>query len=232
MAGPVRRGTFNELLAPELRRAVREQQEEARLLALEQQRLMDIRGYCSCAVMDACCVMPLYPGRVQWGWDVGYTSRNTLVPEDEKKSKKERRKPFKAECFAQQLLREVIGFSEWQIYRQTYIVGVKASYVWLIGNVFRSYSKFHPLDSKPDVVRIDQKGFWGRILSPLKEGVPMTKFCVDDQSNEQMPYSDKVLSRAVQCAHYEEHFYKMANRIGEATMKKMPLMALYDPKEA
>ncbi len=132
------------------------------------------------------------------------------------------------------LLQQLIGMEQWRIYREANIVAVRGQHVWLIGDIFKSYNKFRPFNGKPDVVRIDKKtprALLDIVLHGYKvargERTPFTSFCVITRG-ERTPYTDKVFSYAVQCAHDEQAFYKMANRINESTFKKIPKCAIYE----
>ncbi|MFH1526280.1 MAG: hypothetical protein ABIG69_06440 [Bacteroidota bacterium] len=141
--------------------------------------------------------------------------------ENKKLKPKEIRKPFKAESYAQQMLREIVGFDEWMVYRRTNRVIVAGNYNWLIGNVLGNYNKFNPLLRKPDVVRLDGK-------RKIRKGWQATSFCIISESKEELPYTDKVLAFASHCLNDEKEFYKIANRIGEKIFNKIPECAIFN----
>jgi hypothetical protein len=134
---------------------------------------------------------------------------------------KQKRAPFKSECNAQQLLREVIGFEAWKVYRKTNRLLVRGKHDWLIGNVFGEYNKHRPFIGKPDVVRIDGKAK----LSSKWHG---TSFCVDPIHKESLPYTDKVLAYAAKCLGEEEDFTEIGNRIGERSFNKISKCAIFN----
>ena len=134
---------------------------------------------------------------------------------------KQGRAPFKSECNAQQLLREVIGFDEWAVYRRTNRLLVRGQRDWLIGNIFGEYNKNRPFSGKPDVVRIDGK-------AKLNRKWHGTSFCVDPITREELPYTDKVLAFATNCLAEEKEFIKIGNRIGEKIFNKVPECAVFN----
>ncbi|KKN27441.1 hypothetical protein LCGC14_0864560 [marine sediment metagenome] len=138
------------------------------------------------------------------------------------KSKKETRKPFKAESKAQEMLRDLIGFEQWQVYRETNRLAVSGTSLWLIGNLFGSYRKNNPFSSKPDVARIDGKRL-------LKSGWHATTFCIDPvRTGESLPYTDKVLTFAAACLWDEKGFKKTGNRITEVNFNDLPKSAIFN----
>lgn len=143
--------------------------------------------------------------------------------------KVDRRKQLKAEAKAQEMMKDLIGVDQWKVYRETNLVAVKGKWVWLIGDYFKNYNKFDPFRGKPDVIRIDKKvkSVWQKFFQPDR-GTPATKFCVETRTNDVYPYTDKVMSFMVQCAHEEDKFYAMANRIGELNINLIPRCALYE----
>lgn len=136
-------------------------------------------------------------------------------------AEKQRRKAFRAEARAQVMLREIVGFEQWQVYRRTCRVAIFGKWNWLIGDVFGQYNRAYPMRSKPDVVRVD-----GR--SKLSRRYQTTYFCVEDRAGENIPYTDKVLAFAVHCLNDESGFYKLANRLGERSFNKVPECALFE----
>ncbi len=137
-------------------------------------------------------------------------------------NKKALRKPYKAEAKAQEMLRELIGFDQWRIYRATSRLLVNATNQWLIGNLFGHYNKLHPLNHKPDVARIDGKRL-GR------SGFHATTFCIDPvHVGEQIPYTDKVLTFASNCLWDEVEFKKTGNRIREMNFNELPRCGVFN----
>jgi len=140
------------------------------------------------------------------------------IKESSKAFRKRLRKPLKAEAKALVLLREMIGYDQWKVYRKTNRILVKPGrYFWMIGNIFGTYNKNHPFSGKPDVVRID---------NPKK--LHSTSFCVMQFGGEETPYTDKVLLFCLSLIHDEKDFVKTVNRTGEKTFNKMAECAVWD----
>jgi hypothetical protein len=164
---------------------------------------------------------------------------------------KQRRAPFASECMAQQLLRDMIGFEQWKVYRRTNRLLVRCTHDWIIGNIFNSYNKFTPFSGKPDVVRIDSrmefrekagKTFFGllsekgqkRLGIKHKEAKEVikyqaTNFCVImDNNPEPVPYTDQVIAFASHLVQDDKAFYKTINRLDEKTFNKIPECAVFN----
>ena len=146
------------------------------------------------------------------------TQYNFQAPTAKTKFRKSRRrlnkvarKPLKSESKAQELLRDLIGFDQWEVYRKTNRVILFRSYLyWMIGDIFGHYNRATPFYGKPDVVRIDN-------LDKLY----VTDLCVAQGSGETTPYTDKVITFATHLMISEQAFLQNANRIGEKTFNKM-----------
>ena len=135
-----------------------------------------------------------------------------------KTAKKLEHKPLKSESKAQELLRDLIGFDQWEVYRKTNRVLVRQGKLfWIIGNVFGSYNKFRPFIGKPDVVRIDNS-----------DKLYATSFCVDQGGGEQTPYTDKVVTFATHLMADLKEFMKHANRIEEKNFNTMKECAVWE----
>ena len=133
---------------------------------------------------------------------------------------KELRKPFKAESKAQMLLREMIGFDQWCVYRKTMRILVKpGKHFWIIGNVFGHYNRFRPLIGKPDVLRIDNQ-----------DKLFVTDFCAIQKHQEETPYTDKVVLFTLNLINDEKKFFKTINRIKEFKLNSMKECALWELK--
>lgn len=145
------------------------------------------------------------------------------APEQPKRirnARKLERKPLKSESKAQELLRDLIGFEQWQAYRKTNRVLVQQGKLfWIVGDVFGNYNKFTPFSGKPDVVRIDD---------PKK--LYVTSFCVAQAGREETPYTDKVITFATHLLADLKEFMKHANRLSEHTFNTMKECAVWDIK--
>jgi hypothetical protein len=141
-----------------------------------------------------------------------YRGNNRLFPTKPKKvNKKLARKSLKAEAKAQELIKELAGTEQWEVYRRTMRVITKPNkFFWIIGDVFGKYNKFQPFAGKPDVVRIDND-----------KKLYATSFCVDQRGGEETPYTDKVVAFLTHLIHDEKEFIKIGNRIDEHKFNKM-----------
>ena len=139
--------------------------------------------------------------------------------ESAKRMRKRLRKPLKAEANAQVLLRDIVGWNQWEVYRKTNRILVKPNkHFWIIGNVFGSYNKRSPFSGKPDVVRID---------NPKK--LYATSFCaVQSYSSEATPYTDQVILFILNLIDDETLFLKTVNRMGEKKFNKMKECATWN----
>ena len=128
------------------------------------------------------------------------------------------RKPLKSESKAQELLRDLIGWDQWKVYRKTNrVILLQGGLYWMIGDIFGNYNKATPFSWKPDVVRID---------NPDK--LYATDLCVAQGSGETTPYTDKVITFATHLMADEKEFMRHANRIGEMTFNKMKECAVWE----
>lgn len=134
-----------------------------------------------------------------------------------KKLKKESRKPFKAECRAQQMLRDIIGVDEWRVYRRTMSLAVVGTYTWLFGNITGGWERRNPYGGHVGVYRVDGASPEGKCL--------LTSFCIAPRGWEQMPFTDRVMTLAMFCANDEVAFKNEANRTGEYKFNKPPVCA-------
>ena len=150
-----------------------------------------------------------------------WISQKKFTREQERKQRRQFRNSLRAESYAQQLLRTMIGFDGWRVYRRTNRVVVHGKKDWLMGDLFGNYNRFYPLVGKPDVVRIDGRRRLGK-------GWQTTSFCVVSQSRDDLPYTDKELAFAVYCLNDEDEFYKLANRIGEGIFNQLPECAVFN----
>jgi len=133
---------------------------------------------------------------------------------------KAQRAPYKSECKAQLLLRDLIGFEQWKVYRRTNRVIVIGKHSWIIGNVFGDYHRSQPFLAKPDVVRLDGVRRW-------RGHYPSTSFCFLDRCNEPIPYTDKVYALVMNLINDEKEFLRTGNRIREQKLKTVPESAVY-----
>ena len=137
---------------------------------------------------------------------------------DKEAQEKRKRKQLKSEATAQELLKELIGVKQWEVYRKTNRVILKPNkHFWIIGDIFGNYKKEYPFNGKPDVVRID---------NPNK--LCCTSFCVAQGGGDDTPYTDKVVSFAVHLIEDELSFFKTGNRIGEKKFNKMKECAVWE----
>ena len=127
------------------------------------------------------------------------------------------KKNLKAEAKACELMYDLIGNEQAEIYKKTKRIITKPSkYFWIVGNVFNDRIYHDPFDGKPDVVRIDNE-----------KKLYYTSFCVDQLVREQTPYTDKVISFATNLTLDERKFKKTINRISEGKFNKMEECALW-----
>ena len=175
-----------------------------------------IMAGCSVVYMGAFDTFPLHRSLSEISG-----SQKKRFKEPNKRHRKRLRKPLKAEAKAQALLRDMIGYDQWRIYRKTNRIIVKPNnHFWMIGDVFGDYNKSSPFTGKPDVVRIDNA-----------EKLYATNFCAIQLGGEKTPYSDQVMFFALSLISDEKRFAKTVNRINEKKFKKMKECAVWNVGE-
>lgn len=188
-------------------------EEQRRDFELESQSQLQMYEHRAMAISSASCASSYLPS--SWWGAAGYNSNDYVTVDSlviTPISRKEERKPFKAECRAQMLMQEMIGMDEWRVYRRTARVRVDGDFTWFIGNVLNGYDKFRPQGGKVEVMRIDGN---------VGENLLATTFCVET-TGESVTWTDRVISMAAHCADDEKGFYKTANRIREHRLNGMP----------